>query len=129
MIHIKRVYEPMEPGDGRRFLVDRLWPRGVKKEELHLDGWLKGAAPSDALRQWFGHAPDRSEEFCLRYRQELTANAEAWFPLLEAARGDDVILLYGARDPERNNAVVLRSFIEEQLSMEEEDHGADCLRG
>jgi uncharacterized protein YeaO (DUF488 family) len=114
MIRVKRAYDPPEQGDGLRFLVDRLWPRGVKKESLRIDGWLKEVAPSDDLRHWFGHDPDRWEEFCRRYNAELEENGSAWRPLLEAARLQTVTLLFAARDDERNNAVALRSFLEKK---------------
>ncbi len=112
MIRIKRAYDPPEPGDGQRFLVDRLWPRGVKKEDLHLDGWLKEVAPSDALRRWFGHDPAKWEEFQERYFAELDEKPQAWLPLLEAARQGDITLVYGARDPLHNNAVALKAYLE-----------------
>ena len=112
MIHIKRVYDPAGQDDGLRFLVDRLWPRGMKKESLRLDGWLKDIAPSDELRRWFGHDPARWTEFCRRYEGELGENGEAWRPLLEAARKDNITLLFGAHDLEHNNAVVLKAFLE-----------------
>jgi len=116
MIRIKRVYDPHEPDDGSRFLVDRLWPRGMKKENLPMDGWLKDVAPSHELRHWFGHDPSRWEEFCLRYDAELEANREAWLPLLDMTRKRDITLLYGAHDIEQNNAVALRLFLEERLN-------------
>jgi uncharacterized protein YeaO (DUF488 family) len=109
-IEIVRVYDA-EKTTGRRFLVDRLWPRGVKKEELHLDGWFKDAGPSDELRRWFGHDPQRWAEFRRRYTAELDAHPEGWQPLLEAARDGDITLLYGAKDTERNQAVVLRDHL------------------
>ena len=112
MIRVKRVYEPPEPGDGARFLVDRLWPRGVKKEALRLDGWLKDAAPSDDLRRWFGHDPARWDEFQRRYRDELSDRPEAWRPVVEAARRGDVALLFGARDTAHNNAVALKDYLD-----------------
>jgi len=115
MIRIKRAYDPAEPGEGRRFLVDRLWPRGVRKEALPLDGWLKDVAPSDGLRRWFGHDTDRWPEFQRRYRAELEANPDGWQPLLRAAGEGDVTLVYGARDADHNNAVVLRDYLMEQL--------------
>jgi uncharacterized protein YeaO (DUF488 family) len=115
MIRVKRVYERPEPEDGLRFLVDRLWPRGVKKENLAMDRWLKDVAPCAALRRWFGHDPARWEEFCRRYDAELRENDAAWRPLLEMARGQDITLLYGAHDVEYNNAVALRSFLEKML--------------
>lgn len=115
MIRVKRVYDPHEPADGSRFLVDRLWPRGMKKEKLPMDGWLKELAPSDTLRHWFGHGPAKWEEFCRRYDAELEDNSDAWRPLLDMARKNDVTLLYGAHDIEHNNAVALRSFLEKRL--------------
>lgn len=112
MIRVKRVYEPHEPDDGKRFLVERLWPRGVRKEALALDGWLKDVAPSDALRRWFGHDPARWGEFRRRYTAELDARPAAWQPLLEAAEDGPVTLLFSARDTEHNNAVALRAYLE-----------------
>jgi uncharacterized protein YeaO (DUF488 family) len=109
------VYDPHEPADGSRFLVDRLWPRGIKKENLPMDGWLKDVAPSDALRHWFGHDPDKWEEFCSRYDAELEKNCDAWRPLLDMARKQDITLLYSAYDIEHNNAVAIRLFLEKRL--------------
>jgi uncharacterized protein YeaO (DUF488 family) len=114
-IQIKRAYEPAAKSDGQRFLIDRLWPRGVKKETLHLTGWPKEVAPSNELRQWFNHDPAKWNEFQKRYRAELTAQPEAWQPLLAAAKTGAVTLLFGAHDTEHNNAVVLKSFLEERL--------------
>jgi len=119
MLRVKRVYEPREPDDGLRFLVDRLWPRGLNKEALGLDGWLKELAPSDALRHWFGHDPARWEEFHARYQSELEGNSAVWHPLLEAARGQVVTLLFAAHDSEHNNAVALAAFLEHKLADEE----------
>jgi uncharacterized protein YeaO (DUF488 family) len=116
MILIKRLYEPPAPDDGPRFLVDRLWPRGLKKEELQMAGWLKEVAPSDALRHWFGHDPARWEEFCRRYNADLEANSVAWQPLLDMASKQDITLLYSAHDKEHNNALALRSFLEARLN-------------
>jgi len=116
MIRIKRVYDRHEPDDGARFLVDRLWPRGMKKEDLRMDGWLKEAAPSDTLRHWFGHDPARWQEFCRLYDAELEANDEAWRILLAMARKQDITLLYSAHDTEHNNAVALGSFLEARLN-------------
>ena len=116
VIHLKRVYDPPDKDDGKRFLVDRLWPRGVKKESLLLDEWLKNVAPSNDLRHWFGHEPSRWEEFCRRYGAELEGNREAWQPLLEAAAVQTVTLLFSAHDPVYNNAAALRSFLEEALN-------------
>src|SRR5689334_660228 len=108
MIQVKRVYDPREPSDGARFLVERLWPRGLKREALHLDGWLKDAAPSDELRHWFSHDPAKWEEFRRRYFAELRSKPEALEPLRQAAREGNVVLLYSARDTEHNNAVALQ---------------------
>lgn len=111
-IRIQRVYEAARERRGAYFLVDRLWPRGVKKSALHLHGWLKDIAPSDTLRRWFSHDPDRWQEFADRYIAELDKKPEAWGPLIEAARKPGgVTLLYAARDAARNNAVVLAGFL------------------
>ena len=110
-ILIKRVYEPASRTDGRRFLVERLWPRGLKKQALKMDGWLKDVAPSTSLRQWFGHAPERWTEFRRRYERELDKNPASWQPILDSAKDGTVTLLYSARDVERNGAVVLRDYL------------------
>jgi uncharacterized protein YeaO (DUF488 family) len=115
MIRVKRAYDPSVPDDDPCFLVDRLWPRGVKKENLRMEGWLKDAAPSDELRKWFGHDPSRWSEFCRRYEAELEANSDAWRPLLDKAGKGDITLLFSAHDRERNNAVALRAFLEKRL--------------
>ncbi len=112
MIQIKRVYEPAEARDGQRFLVDRVWPRGQKKEELKLAGWIKDVAPSGSLRKWFGHDPAKWPEFIRRYTAELEQHPETWHSLLEAARKRKVTLLFGARDQEHNNAVALKKFLQ-----------------
>src|SRR5579884_3524685 len=104
MIRVKRVYEPAAPDDGARFLVERLWPRGVKKEALPLDGWLRDVAPSTALRQWFGHDPSRWEEFPRRYAAELDTRPEAWLPLLAAAPRAPLPLVHSRGGQEHNNA-------------------------
>ena len=115
MIRVKRVHDPQEPDDGPRFLVDRLWPRGIKKEDLPMDGWLKEIAPSDELRHWFGHEPAKWAAFCSRYHAELAGKREAWHPLLKMARQQDITLLFSAHDLEHNNAVALRLFLEERI--------------
>jgi uncharacterized protein YeaO (DUF488 family) len=113
---IRRVYDPPSKEDGACFLVDRLWPRGVKKESLALEGWCKEAAPSPELRQWFQHDPEKWAGFQRRYRAELDGKPEAWEPLLQAVRRGPVTLLYSARDAEHNNAVALRAYLEERQS-------------
>ncbi|HET9151789.1 MAG TPA: DUF488 domain-containing protein [Gemmatimonadales bacterium] len=114
MIRLKRAYESAEDTDGVRILVERLWPRGVTKARLRLDEWAKDVAPSPALRQWFGHVPERWPEFRRRYFAELRSNEEAWKPLLARARRGRVTLVYAARDTERNGAVALKAFLEKQ---------------
>ena len=115
MVVVKRVYEPPQRSEGTRFLVERLWPRGVKKEALQLHGWLKDVAPSDVLRRWFGHDPQKWKEFRHRYFAELNRKPEAWQPLLEAARQGPVTLLYSTRDPEHNNALALKDYLQAKL--------------
>ena len=111
MLQIKRTYDPPARGDGRRILVERLWPRDMKKEALAADAWMKEVAPSTELRKWFDHRVERWEEFLRRYRAELTANPSAWEPILDASRGGTVTLLYSAHDVLHNSAVVLRDYL------------------
>ena len=106
-ISIKRVYLPAEDSDGYRVLVDRLWPRGIKKENAKIDLWAKALAPSAELRKWFNHIPERFEEFAKKYVEELKANPEVAPILDELRQHDKVTLLYGAKDEQHNNAVVL----------------------
>jgi uncharacterized protein YeaO (DUF488 family) len=117
VIQVRRVYDVLGSENGVQFLVDRIWPRGVKKEDLHLKGWLKDVAPSDNLRRWFGHDPAKWDEFQRRYFAELDRNPKAWQPLLEATRRRNITLLYGARDTEHNNAVALKAYLEKQLGV------------
>lgn len=114
-IRLKRVYDPPAPDDGSRILVERLWPRGMKKESLALDLWLKDVAPSDGLRRWFSHDPRKWEEFRGRYFAELNTSPGAWKPLVEAARRGTVTLLYSSHEQEHNNAVALKQYLEEKL--------------
>jgi uncharacterized protein YeaO (DUF488 family) len=111
VIRIKRVYDAAARGDGKRLLVERLWPRGMSKERLEMDAWFKDVAPSTALRRWFGHKPERWDEFRRRYERELDSCPDAWLPILEASRKRAVTLLYSARDVEHNGAVVLRDYL------------------
>lgn len=113
-IKVRRVYEAGDD-EGAVFLVDRVWPRGVRKDDLKIDGWLRDVAPSTDLRRWFGHRPERFAEFAERYRRELDQRPDAVRPLLEAARRGPVTLLYSARDTEHNQAVVLRDHLLENL--------------
>ncbi|HET9495466.1 MAG TPA: DUF488 domain-containing protein [Chloroflexia bacterium] len=115
MIHTKRVYEDPGAQDGARYLVERLWPRGVRKDDMPMDAWLKDVSPSPALREWYGHDVAKWDEFRAQYLAELGANPEAWKPLLEAARRGDVTLLYSARDTEHNSALVLKQYLEGRL--------------
>lgn len=110
-IIVRRVYEPASPEDGTRVLVDRLWPRGLSKAEAQVALWLKDAAPSTALRQWFGHKPERWDEFQNRYALELAANPEALQPLRDLLRKSPVTLLFGARDAQHNNAIALKAYL------------------
>jgi len=110
-ICIKRIYEPPAADDGVRVLLDRIWPRGLKKEAAALDAWRKDVEPSDVLRRWFGHEPARWDEFCRRYEAELEANPEGVCWLLERARQGRLTLCYSARDPVHNQAVVLRDYL------------------
>ncbi len=112
MIQIKRVYERASRADGTRFLVERLWPRGIKKEELDAKAWLKDVAPSPELRKWFNHDPAKWSEFKRRYTAELKKNPDAYRPILDAARHGNVTLLYSARDTEHNNALLLKQYLD-----------------
>lgn len=113
-IQIKRVYEPASRADGERFLVERLWPRGMKKEALQIDGWLREVAPSPALRKWFAHDPAKWPEFKRRYRRELESHPEVCRQLLDAARRGPLTLLYSARDTKHNSAALLKDYLEKQ---------------
>jgi uncharacterized protein YeaO (DUF488 family) len=110
-IRVRRVYDPLMPDDGARVLVDRLWPRGVSKEHAHLTLWLKEVAPSTALRNWFDHDPAKWDEFRTRYLAELDANSSAVSQIAALAEQGPVTLLYGARDTQHNEAVVLAAYL------------------
>jgi uncharacterized protein YeaO (DUF488 family) len=114
-VQTKRIYENPEPTDRTRILVDRLWPRGVSKEEAQLDEWMKAVAPSDDLREWFDHDPDRWEGFRERYLNELDDRPEQIDELLEHARSGTLTLLYAATDEEHNNAIVLEEYLTDRL--------------
>ncbi len=110
-VQIKRVYEAAAKGDGYRVLIDRVWPRGVSRERAALDEWAKELAPSAELRRWFGHKPERFDEFRTRYRDELRAREDDVAALRARARQQEVTLVFGARDTEHNNAVVLAELL------------------
>jgi uncharacterized protein YeaO (DUF488 family) len=110
-VRLKRVYEPVAPDDGVRVLVDRLWPRGLRKADAAIDRWMKDIAPSTELRRWFGHDPERWPAFHHRYSQELLQQAEAVDELRELARDGTVTLVFAAHDEAHNDAVVLRDAL------------------
>lgn len=114
-VRLRRSYDTPSEEDGARFLIDRLWPRGLKRESLQLAAWLREVAPSDSLRRWFGHEPARWEEFRTRYRTELDANPEALNPLIAALKHGPVTLVFSARDTSHNHALVLRDLLLQTL--------------
>ncbi len=117
MIKTKRVYDKPEADDGLRFLVDRLWPRGIKKEDLIMDDWLKKVAPSTELRKWFHKDIEKFGEFRVRYFNELESKPESWIKLENAARESNVTLLYASRNQEHNHAIVLKEYLEKKLEI------------
>jgi uncharacterized protein YeaO (DUF488 family) len=121
MVTLKRAYDRVSRTDGTRFLVERLWPRGVAKTELRLDAWLKEAGPSTALRKWFSHDPAKWTEFRRRFR-ELNSRPEACQPVASAARRGTVTLIYSSHDMEHNNAVALHEYVQATL------HGSGSRR-
>lgn len=114
-IAIKRIYEDSSKNDGYRILVDRLWPRGVSKEAANLDEWDKNIAPSTELRKWFDHKEERLQEFTLRYKEELMSQKDALNQILKIAQTQKVTLLYGAKNSEINQAVVLKNILNQQV--------------
>ncbi len=115
VIRLKRAYDAPEPDDGCRVLVDRLWPRGITKEDAHLDLWLKDIAPSNELRKWFNHDPARWGEFQRRYLAEIEQQPEAMEQLMAKIRHGRVTLVYGAKDEQHNNAAALKEFVESRF--------------
>ena len=111
-IGLKRVYDRPAESDGRRILVDRLWPRGIAKDDLQIDAWLKDLAPSTQLRKWFAHDPAKWDEFRKRYARELEQRSEALEELVEKARAGHVTLVFSAKDTEHNNAVALKDYLQ-----------------
>ena len=115
MITVKRAYDPVSPADGTRFLVERLWPRGVSKAKLRIEAWLKEVGPSTELRKWFSHDPEKWDEFRKRYRRELDSRPEAWQPIVSAAHHGPVTLVYSSHDAEHNNAVALQEYLKAKV--------------
>lgn len=111
MLKLKRVYDPASRNDGDRFLVERLWPRGITKRKLHVAAWLKEAGPSTELRKWFNHDPEKWSRFRSRYFRELDSAPEAWRPIMSAGRRGIVTLIYSSHDEQHNNAVALREYL------------------
>jgi len=128
MIQLKRVYEKEDPDDGVRYLIERLWPRGVKKTSLRIDGWLKDAGPSTELRKWFSHDPAKWQEFRRRYFAELGRTPDAWAPIRDAARHGTVTLLYSSHDTEHNNAVALKEYVEHKADAKTHRTGGHSRR-
>ncbi|MCE5308054.1 MAG: DUF488 domain-containing protein [Acidobacteriales bacterium] len=112
MIRVKRIYEPPDKDDGLRILVDRIWPRGMPKERAAVDLWLKDVAPSDDLRKWFGHKPDRWPEFKSRYHRELEKYKQPLKEIATNGREAPITLLYAAKDEDHNNAVALQEYLQ-----------------
>lgn len=112
IIHTERVYEIDKFSQVPHFLVDRIWPRGIKKTDIQMTAWLKEAAPSNELRKWFNHDPEKWETFQKRYFAELDAKPESLAPIFEAGKTDAIVLLYGARDKAHNQAVALKTYLE-----------------
>jgi len=128
LLALKRAYEKRAPEDGIRFLVERLWPRGVRKSDLPLDGWVKEAAPSDRLRRWFAHDPAKWEEFRRRYFAELDEHPEGWEEIGNAAKRGEVTLVYSARDTEHNNAAALKQYLESRGSRKSQSQDISRFR-
>ena len=124
MIKLKRVYEEEAPDDGVRYLIERLWPRGIKKESLHIDAWLKDAGPSTELRKWFSHDPEKWDAFRRRYFRELDSRPEAWQRIVSAARRGRVTLVYSSHDTHHNNAVALQEYVQAKARRTAASHRA-----
>jgi uncharacterized protein YeaO (DUF488 family) len=112
MIKLKRAYDPVAATDGRRLMVERLWPRGLSKDRLKLDGWIRKVAPTTELRKWFGHDPAKWRQFRIRYFRELDSQPESWRSIVSLARRGTVTLVYSSHDEEHNNAVALREYLQ-----------------
>jgi uncharacterized protein YeaO (DUF488 family) len=112
MLKLKRAYDPVAKDDGTRFLVERLWPRGVSRTRLHIDAWVRDVGPTTELRRWFNHDPEKWSRFRVRYFRELDSRPESWRPILSAARGHAVTLVYSSHDEQHNNAVALKEYLQ-----------------
>jgi len=112
MVTLKRAYDPVAATDGKRLLVERLWPRGLSKDRLKLDGWIREVAPTTELRKWFGHDPAKWRQFRIRYFRELDSQPESWRSIVSLARCGTVTLVYSSHDEEHNNAVALREYLQ-----------------
>jgi uncharacterized protein YeaO (DUF488 family) len=119
MLKIKRVYDPPSPNDGKRILIDRLWPRGLKKEDAKVDVWIKEAAPSTQLRMWYGHDPKKWVEFKRRFFSELHRRQDLVEGIVNASRKGTVTLLFGSKEERFNNAVALKEFVEARMNASE----------
>ena len=124
MLKIKRVYDPPSPNDGKRILIDRLWPRGLKKEDAKVDDWIKEVAPSTELRTWYGHDPKKWSEFKRRFFSELRRRQDLVEGIVSASRKGTVTLLFGSREERFNNAVALKEFVEARMSASERKKAA-----
>jgi uncharacterized protein YeaO (DUF488 family) len=112
MIKLKRAYDAVSATDGKRLLVERLWPRGLSKDKLKLDGWIRDVAPTTELRKWFGHDPAKWRQFRTRYFRELDSRPDSWRSIVSLARRGTVTLVYSSHDEEHNNAVALREYLQ-----------------
>jgi uncharacterized protein YeaO (DUF488 family) len=112
MVTLKRAYDPVAATDGKRLLVERLWPRGLSKDALKLNGWIREVAPTTELRKWFGHDPAKWRQFRIRYFRELDSQPESWRSIVSLARRGTVTLVYSSHDEEHNNAVALREYLQ-----------------
>jgi uncharacterized protein YeaO (DUF488 family) len=119
MLKIKRVYDPPSPNDGKRILIDRLWPRGLKKEDAKVDVWIKEVAPSTQLRMWYGHDPKKWVEFKRRFFSELHRRQDLVEGIVNASRKGTVTLLFGSKEERFNNAVALKEFVEARMNASE----------
>ena len=123
MVKLKRAYESASPADGVRLLVERLWPRGLSKDRLKLDGWIREVGPTTELRQWFGHDPAKWSQFRARYFRELDSRPESWQPIAASMKRGTVTLVYSSHDEEHNNAVALREYLQSKTRRRAQPRG------